>query len=83
MRPDNYRDRLPFERGELGFEVESSDIKGIAAILRKLQAEHDFRQRLSANAADVMSEYYQWKPFRRRLLQAVEPILDRRSPART
>jgi glycosyltransferase involved in cell wall biosynthesis len=66
---------FPFERGDLGFEVAANDIDGIVTILRRLHADHEFRQRLSANSADIMREHYQWASFRQRLVKAVESAL--------
>lgn len=66
---------FPFERGELGFQVEADDIDGIVTILRRLHADRELRRRLSANSTDVMREHYQWAAFRQRLVDAVESSL--------
>ena len=63
---------FPFERGELGFEVDASEIRGIASILRRLHKDHEFRRRLSANSTRVMREHYSWTSFQQRLVRAVE-----------
>ncbi len=66
---------FPFERGDLGFEVDANDINGIVTILRQLHAEQEFRRRLSGNSVNVMREHYQWASFRQRLVNAVETAL--------